>query len=316
MFERLSLLNEIKVTWNFRVRVSRMWFSTSYNGIFQGCNLILLDKENYAVHGFIEPEKWKHLADVVTEGKVYDITNFNTRIATGTLRLVLSSYCIDFTNESIIIPVLQDDFTLPFHKFEFTDLANLTDIVNSYPETKCPEYSIDLIGVVQDLQEPTLVPTIYGEMQLVRFQLTDGRHKFELVELRHLYDHPHCIVDGTPDHAIDIAGTIRDIERVGFIQTHVGQKNFVRFVLFDGSVSVKVTVWDENIVVLNQILENNFEEIPIVVLATMRARLFLGSVQVSTTSNSRIYINITYDPILHIRQRLIDQGYVAPVNPT
>ncbi|KAK1387473.1 hypothetical protein POM88_015651 [Heracleum sosnowskyi] len=294
-------------------------------------------------------------SDVVTEGKVYDIRNFNTRIATGTLRPVLSNYCIDFTNESIIIPVLQDDFTLPFHKFEFTDLANLTDIVNSYPETKCPEYSIELIGVVQDLQEPTLVPTIYGEMQLVRFKLTDGRFSYKvniwtddipnfdiffkddlqcpiviilasarlckflgIVEIATLPStkiyinleidyvlrfRQRLAVDGFQD----IAGTIRDIERVGFIQTHVGQKNFVRFVLFDGSVSVKVTVWDENIVVLNQILENNFEEIPIVVLATMRARLFLSSVQVSTTYNSRIYINITYDPILHIRQRPIKE---------
>ncbi|KAK1389045.1 hypothetical protein POM88_017223 [Heracleum sosnowskyi] len=170
------------------------------------------------------------------------------------------------------------------------------------------------LGIVEIATLPSTKIYINLEIDYVlRFR---QRHKFELVELRHLYNHPHCIVDGTPDHAIDIAGTIRDIERVGFIQTHVGQKNFVRFVLFDGSVSVKVTVWDENIVVLNQILQNNFEEIPIVVLATMRARLFLGSVQVSTSSNSRIYINITYDPILHIRQRLIDQGYVAPVNPT
>lgn len=64
----------------------------------------------------------------MVEGGLYIITNFYTREALGTLRPTLSKFFINFSNSTTVEKLEDDDFMIPFHKFEFIDLGELFKI--------------------------------------------------------------------------------------------------------------------------------------------------------------------------------------------
>lgn len=97
--------------------------------------------------------------------------------------------------------------------------------------------------------------------------------------------------------------------------------------------TVKVDFWDEDINILDAFINGNFENPPIVVLSAMRLKLYqgyiciqydqnkcncislhfrtnnsyfnvLGRVQISGIRASRLFINIDYEAVARIRQRL------------
>ncbi|KAL1808585.1 hypothetical protein ACET3Z_025575 [Daucus carota] len=69
---------------------------------------------------------------------------------------------------------------IPFHKFEFVDLSELFTIANSYADPENPEYSADVIGAVEDFERVTVIKTMYGDRNIVRFRITGGRHSHKV----------------------------------------------------------------------------------------------------------------------------------------
>ncbi|KAK1379106.1 hypothetical protein POM88_025850 [Heracleum sosnowskyi] len=97
-------------------------------------------------------------------------------------------------------------------------------------------------------------------------------HKFELKELEDVYVNINfTTADQNPTYALDIAGVVEDIEPVTVIQTVFGDRYFLRFRLSNGRMSVKVSLLDDEILMLDPIKNGNFEDPPIIVFASCRA---------------------------------------------
>ena len=69
------------------------------------------------------------------------MSNFFTREALGSLKPVSSKIIINFSPATSVELVPEDDFMIPFHKFEFVDLSELFSLASSYANPKTPDYS-------------------------------------------------------------------------------------------------------------------------------------------------------------------------------
>ncbi|KAK1372347.1 hypothetical protein POM88_028540 [Heracleum sosnowskyi] len=161
-----------------------MWSSMSNasngNPSLKGYNLILLDDDDCHVHTFIYSENWKVHAKKIDEGSVYVISNFYTKEATGSLKPVSSPMLINFSPSTSVEKVEEDEFMIPYHKFEFVDLSDLFSVASNNANVDFPEFSTDVIGIIEDFEYLSKIKTVYGEKNIVKFRLTDGRHSHKV----------------------------------------------------------------------------------------------------------------------------------------
>ncbi|KAK1386125.1 hypothetical protein POM88_023860 [Heracleum sosnowskyi] len=116
----------------------------------------------------------------MAEGGVYIISNFYTREATGSLRPTSSKIIINFSNLTTVEKVEKDDFMIPMNKFEFVDLGDLFDMASNYENPDSPPFSTDIIGVLEDFERVKPIQTMYGERNIVKFRITDGRYSHKV----------------------------------------------------------------------------------------------------------------------------------------
>lgn len=96
-------------------------------------------------------ENWNLIgANVLVEGAIYDIRNFHTIQAAGNLRPVSSPISIRFSVHTIIHQIEDEDWSIPKYKFEFVDLLDLENYVESNitdepPPTTIGNYNIPTI---------------------------------------------------------------------------------------------------------------------------------------------------------------------------
>ena len=159
-----------------------------------------------SIVAFIIPSIWVKVMDILKEGHVFLISNFVVRNATGSFRPVRNLLCINFTEKTQILHLNDSGVSIPLQCFHFSPLSKLANIHASYLRDKSPEFSLgtyywscislssvswlvmacisaDLIGVVQHLEQPRLVGTIYDDMILCRFSLTAGRYIYASIQL-------------------------------------------------------------------------------------------------------------------------------------
>lgn len=77
----------------------------------------------------------------MVEGGLYIITNFYTWEALDTLRPTSSKFVINFSNSTTVEKLEDDDFMIPFHKFEFIDLGELFKIATDNGNVDNPIFS-------------------------------------------------------------------------------------------------------------------------------------------------------------------------------
>ncbi|KAK1382047.1 hypothetical protein POM88_019782 [Heracleum sosnowskyi] len=148
-YDQLSELDTSRSTWNIKVRVTRMSPSISIQATqgrenLKGYNLILLDDNNSHVQTFIYADQWNSMSGNIDEGSIYVISNFYTKEATG-------SY-----------------------------LGDLFIIASKCPNDEYPEYSTDIIGVVEDFEHVSSIKTKFGQRNIARFRITDGRNSHKV----------------------------------------------------------------------------------------------------------------------------------------
>ncbi|XP_074375074.1 uncharacterized protein LOC141716794 isoform X2 [Apium graveolens] len=104
-------------------------------------------------------------------------------------------------------------------------------------------------------------------------------------------------------------GVLEDFEEVKEIKTKYGYRNIVKFRITDGRNSSKVTVWGDLAVSTNEKF-NQVEEKPIIVIVTStKLKIYKNSTQASTMSSSKVYLNLDFDTVIEMRQRLAEEGY-------
>ncbi|KAK1377809.1 hypothetical protein POM88_024553 [Heracleum sosnowskyi] len=87
---------------------------------------------------------------------------------------------INFSPSTSVQKVEEDDFMIPLHKFEFVDLSDLFNLATANANLEFPEFSTDVIGVLEDFEYVSKIKTVYGEKKIVKFRITDGRHSHKV----------------------------------------------------------------------------------------------------------------------------------------
>ncbi|KAK1365915.1 hypothetical protein POM88_000695 [Heracleum sosnowskyi] len=100
--------------------------------------MLLLDDDNTHMHAFVYPENWKPIEKDMVEA--------------------------------------EDDFMIPKHKFDFVDLSDLFALASGFENIESPEFSTDIIGVIEDFERVKPINTMFGEKNIVKFRITDGRY--------------------------------------------------------------------------------------------------------------------------------------------
>ena len=101
----------------------------------------MLSTQDYHIHAFAYAKNWKAIEDKVEEGGLYIVSNFYTKEALGSMKPVSSKYIINFSPSTTVEKLEEDDFMIPIHKFEFTDLGDLFALASSYANKEFPDYS-------------------------------------------------------------------------------------------------------------------------------------------------------------------------------
>ena len=152
------------------------------------------------MHAFVYVDNWRSVGKDIVEGGVYVISNFYTREAKGTMKPTSSKYLINFSNSTTVQKLIGDDFMIPIHKFEFVDLGELFNIASEYENPDnyfvhsilhtlfinfksilfLLKYFVDIIGVMEEFEPVTLIDTMFGKRDIVKFRITDGRFVLHL----------------------------------------------------------------------------------------------------------------------------------------
>ena len=103
-------------------------------------NYICHLRQNSNIHAYAYPDNWTAIGKSVLEGKVYVVENFQVRDSTGRLRPVSNKKCIRLLSSTTIDEV-DDDTMIPYHKFEFMDLADLLGEAERNANVENPEFS-------------------------------------------------------------------------------------------------------------------------------------------------------------------------------
>ncbi|XP_017256410.1 replication protein A 70 kDa DNA-binding subunit C [Daucus carota subsp. sativus] len=171
MFDHLADLEKSRTDWKIKAWVTRLWpTNNAESGVVKGFNLILLDNDNYHLHAYVYPDTWKAIGKDVKEGGVYIFEGFQVRDTYGRLRPVSTNIDLRFLN-STKIQAVEEDIMIPKHKFEIMEVGDFSNKVVSLRLMRM----LNVMGMIEEWEPASRVPTRYGERETLRFKLSDGR---------------------------------------------------------------------------------------------------------------------------------------------
>ncbi|KAK1397183.1 hypothetical protein POM88_007046 [Heracleum sosnowskyi] len=97
--------------------------------------------------------------------------------AYGKLKSVFCKYSISFLDSTTVKEVDKDDYMIPMYKFQFVDFEDLDQYVKETPKDEkeeLPEFAIDVIGAVEEMELVKKTTTKIGVRDVFRFKITDG----------------------------------------------------------------------------------------------------------------------------------------------
>nr|XP_017228930.1 PREDICTED: uncharacterized protein LOC108204139 [Daucus carota subsp. sativus] len=140
-------------------------------------------------------------------------------------------------------------------------------------------------------------------------------HKFEFVDLGDLFKLAESYGDQkTREFSTDVMGVFENCENLDRIDTVNGPRSIIRFRITDGRYSHKATAWGDLAERIDDERKKAVETPIIVILTGTKMNTHRNSVQLSTTSSSKAYMNLDIDAVIAMRQRLIEEGYTPREN--
>ncbi|KAK1393529.1 hypothetical protein POM88_012585 [Heracleum sosnowskyi] len=138
------------------------------------------------------------------------------------------------------------------------------------------------------------------------------KHKFEIVNLRDLHLLANDIHEGVlPEYAYDVIGVVEDLQDLEIAETKSGYMQLLKFKIGDGRYSHKVAIWGELAEFARNMLEMEAEQLRIILISSIRILKTNGHIVISCSSSTKVYVNLEYDDVIKMRQRLLEEGYVA-----
>lgn len=175
--DRISSLKKNRSNWTIIVRITRLWLALRPGITADNANLeaIGLDDKGDQIHIEIENEDVPRYKNLLTEGRIYAITNFAVK-SDAKYRPVIRDIKIVFTSTTEVDEQEESVISIPLHKFEFADYQVVHD------GRKRDEQLFDVIGVcvsmrksihgqtertiiiIQDLSEKQCTITLWGNI--------------------------------------------------------------------------------------------------------------------------------------------------------
>ncbi|XP_063949119.1 uncharacterized protein LOC108222654 [Daucus carota subsp. sativus] len=172
--DHLSALDDSKTSWTLKVRVTRIWQTRYGNGFVDRHNLILLDCLDNQILAIVNPDLWQRFSNVLMEGRIYTIVNVLVRNATVDFRPVPNSKMILLTNFTSITPHVHDTGMIARHKFNYKTLQELDYLVGRDGQENYHALSVDVIGLLENLQPLERVQGKESLIDVVKFRISDG----------------------------------------------------------------------------------------------------------------------------------------------
>lgn len=94
------------------------------------------------MHAFVNPQEWNFFHNIVDEGELYLLQNFQVVEVTGNLRPVTTAMLILFTPSTIMNHAILDLPHIPMHKFELVPFGDVIHPSKSSPPDQTPTFSI------------------------------------------------------------------------------------------------------------------------------------------------------------------------------
>ncbi|KAL1811624.1 hypothetical protein ACET3Z_021689 [Daucus carota] len=145
-------------------------------------------------------------------------------------------------------------------------------------------------------------------MKIDEDDFTIPMQKFEFVDLGGLFPLANSYPKPeSPEFSTDYINCTK-------IPTVHGPRDIVKFEITDGRYSTKVTVWGDLVVATEAAYQKAVVKPVVGIVCSAKPKIFLNAVQMNTIPSSKIYMNLDTDSITAMRQRLIQEGYVAEEN--
>ncbi|PRQ51196.1 putative replication protein A, OB [Rosa chinensis] len=146
---RPTLIHELRpfqLNFTMRIRVSRIWRPQRFQSeIYDGLHNILTDERGDMVHAKIDESDYPHVLNKMEQGRIYDISHFNTSKIQGRYKVVNHEVQLRFNELTKFEPVEHGAPPIPeysFHLLEFNQLG-----LNPKPQTLL----IDVYGCIKSV---------------------------------------------------------------------------------------------------------------------------------------------------------------------
>ncbi|XP_045814710.1 uncharacterized protein LOC123921661 [Trifolium pratense] len=172
-FDMLSDVIPGRDSWNFRVRVLRMWPVHSFMspGEVNGLEMVLIDEKGGKIHASIRKQLLYLFDKKINEGDVYKLSHFAVAPSVGGYRPTLHPYKLVFQMKTKV--QICDGPDIPSFGFNFTDL----DVVSSY--TADFGFLLDVMGVMTGISTEREYLRDDKLVKMIVLELTDQSGKCE-----------------------------------------------------------------------------------------------------------------------------------------
>ncbi|XP_074374643.1 replication protein A 70 kDa DNA-binding subunit C-like [Apium graveolens] len=208
--------------------------------------------------------------------------------------------------------ILLDDDNSHVHAYVFSDNWKVIgkDVVEGHVY-RFENYTVrDTVGKLKPVST-NLCIRLLGSTIIQRVK-DDGmipHYKFEFMDLGDLEEETkHLGENENPEFAANLIGVIDKYEKVNRISTKYGPRDVVRFMLTDGRVSHKVSIWGELAIATNEAFIKAEEKPIITIVTSTKLSTFRETVQIGSLPSSKVYINLNIETV-------IEKGFKSPENP-
>ncbi|KAK1372516.1 hypothetical protein POM88_028709 [Heracleum sosnowskyi] len=114
--QHLASLDDTRLNWTIKVRITRMWVKTNDLHDILQYHLILVDCENTQMHAIVSPELWQLFPNVIHEGSLCTITNLRVIPSFGHFRPIKQMQKMMSFLHTTVVNILPEDFVISMHR--------------------------------------------------------------------------------------------------------------------------------------------------------------------------------------------------------
>ncbi|CAJ2662234.1 unnamed protein product [Trifolium pratense] len=172
-FDMLGVVSPGRESWRFKVRVLRLWTTSSFlqPEVVNTLEMVLIDEKGVKIHASVRRQLLYLFQSKISEGNVYKMSYFTVSPASGFYRTTPHPYKLVFQLKTKV-QVSESN------KIDLYGLS-LTKISDIHSEVAAPEFLVDVIGVITGMSADREYIRDGKVVKMIVFELTDQSGKCE-----------------------------------------------------------------------------------------------------------------------------------------